>query len=118
MQLNLEYTTTVVAPTDGFIANVSLHRSVNVNAYQILFALIEDKVWRATANFKKRNLQTFGQAKQLLLKLIRILIKFFLDMFRALAEDSETSFPLLSPENASENWVNVTQRFSVKIIIT
>ena len=116
-QLDLEYTH-VVAPADGFVANFNLRRGDNVNAYQILFALIEDKVWWATANFKETQLENIRLGQPAVIKIDMYPGQIFLGHVASISEDSGTSFSLLPPENASGNWVKVTQRFPVKIIIT
>ena len=116
-QLNLEYTH-VVAPADGFVANFNLRRGDNVNSYQVLFALIEDKVWWATANFKETQLENIRPGQTATIKIDMYPGQIFPGHVISISEDSGTSFSLLPPENASGNWVKVTQRFPVKIMIT
>ncbi|WP_309567488.1 HlyD family secretion protein [Coxiella-like endosymbiont] len=116
-RLDLEYTH-VVAPADGFIANFSLRRGDNVNSYQVLFALIEDKVWWATANFKETQLENIRSGQSATIKIDMYPDQVFLGHVVSISEDSGTSFSLLPPENTSGNWVKVTQRFPVKILIT
>ncbi|WP_264435379.1 HlyD family secretion protein [Coxiella endosymbiont of Dermacentor marginatus] len=116
-QLDLEYTH-VIAPANGFIANFSLRRGDNVNAYQVLFALIEDKVWWVIANFKETQLANIRPGQLATIKIDMYPSQVFLGYVASISEDSGTSFSLLPPENASGNWVKVTQRFPVKIIIT
>lgn len=116
-KLDLGYTH-VVAPADGFIAHFNLQCGDNVNAYQILFALIEDKVWWATANFKETQLENIRSGQPAKVKIDMYPNQVFLGYVASISNNSGASFSLLPPENTNGNWVKVTQRFPVKIIIT
>ncbi|AJC50543.1 HlyD family secretion protein [Coxiella endosymbiont of Amblyomma americanum] len=116
-QLNLSYTH-VIAPSDGFIVNFNIHRGSNVNAYQSLFSLIEDNIWWTIANFKETQIEKIRPGQSATIRIDMYPNHIFLGYVESISAGSETSFSLLPPENTSGNWVKVTQRFPVKVIIT
>ncbi len=116
-QLNLQYTD-IKAPAKGFIANFSLRMGDEVSAYQDLFAIVEDHQWWVNANFKETQLARIKPGQK-----AKIVIDIYSDhpftgVVQSISAGSGTSFSLLPPEDATGNWVKVTQRFPVKIIIT
>lgn len=110
--------TTVTAPNDGTIANFSLRKGSAVIAGQPLFALVESNQWWIAANFKETELKHIRPGQP---------AKITIDMYPSLklhgivddiSSGSGAAFSLLPAENATGNWVKVTQRFMVKINIT
>jgi membrane fusion protein (multidrug efflux system) len=110
--------THVTAPAAGWVSNVSLRPGTIVQAGTPAFAIIEDGRWWVDANFKETDL---GRVKVGQKATIR------LDMYPGLKLDgvvesisagSGATFSVLPPENATGNWVKVTQRFPVRIRIT
>lgn len=116
-KLNLRYTH-VLAPAAGYIANFNLRQGDVVTAYQNLFALIEDTLWWAEANYKETQLQRIHPGQTAHIKVDMYPGHVFNGKVASISDGSGASFSLLPPENASGNWVKVTQRFPVKIIIT
>lgn len=115
-QLNLTYTT-VIAPTDGWVSNMTLRPKDTVNANQPQFALISSDLYWVDANFKETDL---GRIK------IGASAKIKVDMYpdyefdgkvESISGGSGNAFALLPPQNATGNWVKVTQRVPVKVII-
>ncbi|WP_423187222.1 HlyD family efflux transporter periplasmic adaptor subunit [Alishewanella sp. d11] len=116
-RLALEYSV-IKAPTAGWIANMSLQPGTVVAAGQALFTLVDDAQWWVEANFRETDLQRIkiGQS-----------VSVVLDMYPKLTVEGKVShlgigsgavFSLLPPQNATGNWVKVTQRFPVKISLT
>ncbi len=116
-KLNLQYTH-VVAPASGYIANLDLRIGDVVTTYQQLFALIEDKSWWAEANYKETQLQRIEPGQTASIEIDMYPGQIFKGKVVSISDGSGTSFSLLPPENASGNWVKVTQRFPVKVLIT
>ncbi len=116
-KLNLQYAK-VTAPASGYIANFDLRVGAVVPAYQSLFALIEDQSWWAEANFKETKLDNLKPGQRAIIKVDMYPGKKFTGIVSSIADGSGSSFSLLPPENASGNWVKVTQRFPVKVLIT
>jgi len=110
--------THVVAPDTGWVSNVRLRPGTVVQAGTPVFALIENGEWWVSANFKETDLGRIkpGQPASI-----------GLDMYpglelegtvESISPGSGASFSVLPPENATGNWVKVTQRFPVRIKIT
>lgn len=116
-QLDIGYTQ-VFAPTDGFIDNFDLQAGDKVDAYQPVFVLIENNSWWLDANFKETQLARIVPGQPVKITLDMYPGKVFSGKVLSISNGSGTSFSLLPPENASGNWVKVTQRFPVKIILS
>ena len=112
------HNTHIVAPADGYIANFDLRTGAVATAYHPLFALIEDQRWWVQANFKETQLQRIAPGQQATIANDMYPHQIFRGMVHSISDGSGSSFSLLPPENASGNWVKVTQRFPVKVIIT
>jgi membrane fusion protein (multidrug efflux system) len=110
--------THVVAPGAGWLANVTLRPGTVVQAGHPVFALIEDDTWWVDANFKETDLARIkpGQPATITLDMYPSLK---LDgAVQSISAGSGSIFSVLPPENATGNWVKVTQRFPVRIKIT
>ncbi len=116
-QLNLQYTK-VYAVEDGYITNFNLHTGSMITAYQPLFVLVENKVWWITANFKETDLARIHPGEPVNIVLDMYPHQTFHGVVQSISPGSGAAFSLLPPENASGNWVKVTQRFPVKIIVS
>ena len=107
--------TTVVAPQDGQVTRVEqLQVGSYITAAQPLFTLVAPRMW-IDANFKEDQLayMRVGQHGQA-----------HIDAFpqrdypvhvESLSPGTGTAFSILPPENATGNWVKVTQRLPVRI---
>jgi len=116
-QLNLSYTH-LVAPADGYVTNFELRKGSMITAQQSLFKFVENQHWYVYANFKETQMARIKNNQ---------IAKITLDMYPnhtyhgyvdSISHGSGAVFSLLPPENATGNWVKVTQRFPVKIMIT
>lgn len=114
--LNQEYTH-VVSPSDGYIAKFTLRQGSEVSAYEQLFAIIDENNWWTTANFKETQLSRIhnGQVANITVDMYPNHI--FKGRVIQISEGSGESFSILPAENATGNWVKVTQRFPVKVAI-
>jgi membrane fusion protein (multidrug efflux system) len=110
--------THVIAPGTGWITNASLRPGAIVQAGTPVFALVEEGHWWVDANFKETDLGRISPGQKAAIRL---------DMYPGLALDgvvesisagSGATFSVLPPENATGNWVKVTQRFPIRIKIT
>ena|SRR3990167_3018992 len=115
-KLNLGYTT-VVAPADGKLAQFTLRSGQTVTAYQALFTLVDDHQWWAMANMKETDLQRVRAGETVTVNVDMYPSHPFKGVVKSIAAGSGSSFDLLPPENATGNWVKVTQRFPVRIQI-
>ncbi len=115
-KLNLSYTK-IAAPTSGWVTNVTLHSGNIVQANQPLFALISDQVFWVDANFKETDISKI-HPKQTVDVVVDMYPKHhFKGIVESISGGSGTAFSLLPPQNATGNWVKVTQRVPVRIRI-
>ena len=115
-ELNLAHTR-VTAPADGWIANLSLRPGAVVSAGQPLFAMVEAGDWWIDANFKETDLTRIRPGQP-----VTIEVDMYPDLelkgrVESIGAGSGAVFSLLPPENATGNWVKVTQRFPVRVTL-
>lgn len=113
-RINLERSR-VVAPVSGWIANIDLRPGALVTENAPLFSLVEDSAWWIDANFKETDLDRVRPGQP---------VEIAIDMYPGLSltgkvesigAGSGAVFSLLPAQNATGNWVKVTQRFPVRI---
>jgi membrane fusion protein (multidrug efflux system) len=115
-QLNLEYTH-VVAPTDGWITSMSLREGDIVQANQPIFAFVSNNEFWVDANFKETQLANLQPGQIATVKVDMYPQHVFKGLVESLSKGSGTVFSLLPPENATGNWVKVTQRVPVRVVV-
>jgi membrane fusion protein (multidrug efflux system) len=108
----------VVAPADGIIANFTVRVGDNVIPQNDLFAIVEQQSPWAAANFKETQLKRIRVGQQATIKVDMYPNYIFRGTVESISPGAGTVFSLLPPENATGNWVKVTQRIPVKIIIS
>jgi len=115
-KLDLEHTH-ITAPSAGIVTEFLLRPGNNVVADTTLFMIVIQNDFWIDANFKETQVAHIQPGQR---------VKIVLDMFPhhtfhgvvdAVSSASGSVFSLMPPENASGNWVKVTQRFPVKILI-
>ncbi len=113
-ELNLNYTQ-ITAPADGILTNLNVREGDVVAAGTPLFALVETSHWWVDANYKETQLHRIrtGQPAEIKLDMYPGLV--FHGIVESISSGSGAAFSLLPPENATGNWVKVTQRFTVKV---
>lgn len=115
-RLKLSYTK-VLAPTDGWVTNMTLREGNIIAANQTVFAVINDASFWVDANFKETEL---GEIKQNQLASIKIDMypkQKFTGIVNSISGGSGSAFSLMPPQNATGNWVKVTQRVPVRVQI-
>ena len=115
-KLNLSYTN-ITAPQSGYIANFNLRTGDSVTAYNPIFALVENRIFWISANFKETQLTNIkpGQSATIVIDMYPDHV--FKGRVESIGRGSGSSFSLLPSEDATGNWVKVTQRFPVRISI-
>ncbi len=114
--LNLSYTE-VKAPATGYMTKFKIRPGMTIKAGQPLFYFVESQCWWIEANFKETQLQRIkpGQPVTVILDMYpKTSLKGYVD---SISHGSGVVFSLLPPENATGNWVKITQRFPVKIVL-
>jgi membrane fusion protein (multidrug efflux system) len=101
---------------DGYISNLNtLMPGEFLNAGQSMFGIVSNDKWWVDANFKETQLGRIKPGQK---------VEIILDMYddhkytgtvQSMSYASGTTFSLLPAQNATGNWVKVTQRFTVRI---
>jgi len=113
-QLNLAHCL-IYAPTDGYISDLKLRPGAYVQAGDPLFALIASRYYWVTANFKETALAHIEVGDRAHIHVDMYPNQVFQGRVVGVSGGSGTAFSLLPPENATGNWVKVTQRVPVRI---
>jgi membrane fusion protein (multidrug efflux system) len=110
--------THITAPGDGWVSNVNVRRGSVVQAGAPALALVEDGNWWVDANFKETDLGRIKPGQKATIKIDMYPGVSFDGTVESISPGSGAIFSVLPPENATGNWVKVTQRFPVRIKIT
>ena len=113
-QLDLKHTR-IVAPADGIVGNFDMRPGSYLTAGNPLFALVESKDPWVDANFKETDLTRIRPGQPASISVDLLPGRSFKGRVEGLSPASGAAFSLLPPENATGNWVKVTQRFAVRI---
>jgi len=115
-KLQLSYTT-VVAPGEGTVSKKNVQPGQVVAPGQQLMAIVASgKTW-VLANFKETQLENMRVNQPVVLKIDAYPNESFRGHIESLSAATGARFALLPPDNASGNFVKVTQRVPVKIAI-
>ncbi len=108
--------TRVTAPADGVIYQASSFREgVMLAAGQPVFALVETGAAWVDANFKETQLVDLAQGQPAEIVFDAAPGKTFSGRVEAIGAGTGAEFSLLPAQNATGNWVKVTQRVPVRI---
>jgi membrane fusion protein (multidrug efflux system) len=108
--------TTVLAPADGMIAQASSFKVGQfVGSGTALFSLVETGDTWVDANFKETQLTHMRQGQPVDVVLDTYPDKTFHGTVEALGAGTGAEFSLLPAQNATGNWVKVTQRIPVRV---
>lgn len=113
---NLEYTK-YYSPINGNITNLNtLTTGEFINASQQLFGIIDTSSWWIDANFKETQLSRIKPGQKVIVELDMYSHKYH-GTVQSVSYASGSTFSVLPAQNATGNWVKVTQRFTVRIKI-
>lgn len=115
-ELDLAHTE-VRSPAAGIIDQLSLRPGSLVTANTPLFALVEDHAFWVDANFKETAIADLRPGQPAEVDVDMYPHHPFKGRVASVAGASGTAFSLLPPENATGNWVKVTQRIPVRVQI-
>jgi membrane fusion protein (multidrug efflux system) len=116
-RLDLSYTT-ITAPVSGVLGEVAVRPGDVVQAEQQLFPLVEDQTYWVEANYKETDLERIRPGQPATISVDMYPNKTFSGVVESMSPASGVAFSLLPPENATGNWVKVTQRFPVRVRVT
>ena len=107
--------TVVIAPQDGLVTKVEqLQLGSYVNAAQPLFSLVSPRMWIDT-NFKENQLNFMREGQKGEAEIDAYPGQTFPVHVESLSPGTGSAFSILPAENATGNWVKVTQRLPVRI---
>lgn len=109
--------THVISPGDGWVSNVHVRPGAVMNAGTPAFALVESGPWWVDANFKETDLARIRRGQPAAIELDMYPGYAIEGTVESISPGSGALFSVLPPENATGNWVKVTQRFPVRIRI-
>lgn len=112
--LNLSYTH-ITAPVSGWVTNVTLRTGDIVPANQSQFALISDEEFWVDANFKETEIGRIRAGQIAKIESDMYPHHPFKGVVESISGGAGAAFSLLPPQNATGNWVKVTQRVPVRI---
>jgi membrane fusion protein (multidrug efflux system) len=105
----------VVAPQDGVVTKVDqLQVGDYINAATPVFSLVSNRLW-VEANFKENQLEYMRAGQDATIRIDAFPHARFKARVVAISPGTGSSFSLLPPENATGNWVKVTQRVPVRV---
>jgi membrane fusion protein (multidrug efflux system) len=113
-KLNLSYTL-VRAPFSGVVANKTVEIGKNVNPNIPLLSIVSVSNTWVVANLKETQIKRMSKGDSVKIKVDTYKGKVYKGVVESIAPASGDSFALLPPDNASGNFVKVTQRFPVRI---
>lgn len=109
--------TQVTATCSGHLTRMTLHPGDYVVIGQPDFVLVCDNVWWINANYKETDLARIhlGQSARVTVDMYGS--HAFSGRVVSIGPATGAAFSLLPPENATGNWVKVTQRIPVRVMI-
>ena len=115
-RLQLSYTT-LIAPANGIVSKKNVQPGQVVAPGQQLMGLVSsNKTW-VVANFKETQLEDMRVGQKVKIEVDAYPNEDFQGHIESLSAATGARFALLPPDNASGNFVKVTQRVPVKIVL-
>ncbi len=116
-QLKISYTK-IYAPQAGKIGKKNISLGQFVQAGSPLFSIVNDTTYWIVANFKETQIRKFYPGMPVTIQLDAYPDSAIKGTLESVSEATGAKFSLLPPDNASGNFVKVTQRIPVKINIS
>ncbi len=107
----------IYAPVAGRIGRRNLEKGQFIQAGAPLFAIVNDELFWIVANFKETQLQKMKEGQEVGVKLDGYPDLEIKGRLTSFSQATGSKFALLPPDNATGNFVKVTQRVPVKIEI-
>ncbi|AHJ95774.1 HlyD family secretion protein [Hymenobacter swuensis] len=116
-KLQLSYTT-IVAPGNGIVSKKNVQPGQVVGPNQQLMGIVASERTWVVANFKETQLENMRVGQPVTVEVDAYPNEEFEGKIESLSAATGARFALLPPDNASGNFVKVTQRVPVKITLT
>ncbi len=114
--LNCTYTD-IYAPADGELGVLGVHSGSVVQIGQALVPLVQAESFWIAANYKETDLGRIKSGMPATVTIDMYADTTFHGRVARIAPASGSAFSLLPAENATGNWVKITQRFPVSIVL-
>ncbi|WP_240935445.1 HlyD family secretion protein [Hymenobacter sp. HDW8] len=115
-KLQLSYTT-ITAPGNGIVSKKSVQPGQVVSPGQQIMGLVASGNTWVIANFKETQLENMREGQKVAVEVDAYPSEEFEGHIQSLSAATGARFALLPPDNASGNFVKVTQRVPVKIVL-
>ncbi len=115
-KLKISYTK-IYAPQSGKIGKKNVSEGQFIQAGTPLFSIVNDSTYWIVANFKENQLSKLIPGKEVNIEIDALPDLKLTGTIQSLSDATGARFSLLPPDNASGNFVKVTQRVPVKINI-
>ncbi len=109
--------TIVTSSVNGYVTNLNLADGQLVQPGQNLFGIIDDSSWWIDANFKETQLARLRVGQKVKITLDMYKEHEFTGTIEGISRGSGNTFSIIPAQNATGNWVKITQRFPVTIKI-
>lgn len=109
--------TRIEAPVSGAVTNLQVRTGDTIAENQVLFEIIDEAEFWVDANFKETQLTRIRPGLDAEVRIDMYPDRVFHGTVSSISGGSGTAFSLLPPQNATGNWVKVTQRVPVRIRI-
>ena len=116
-RLDLEHTD-VVAPCAGVVSQLKLRPGDTVDKNVPVFVLVCSQEFWVNANFKETDLQRIRAGQSADVTVDMYPGEHFAGIVESVDAAAGAAFSLLPPQNATGNWVKVTQRVPVRVLLT
>jgi membrane fusion protein (multidrug efflux system) len=114
--LQLSYTN-IKAPASGFVTKKNVQRGQFLQPGQSVMTVVGDEAMWVVANFKETQVGNIKEGQAVKLSVDAYPDVEFTGKVASIAAGTGSKFALLPPDNASGNFVKVTQRVPVKILV-
>lgn len=108
---------TVRAGVTGVVAKLDLHPGEYIQSGQPLFSLVEAGDLWIEANLKETQLANLEVGQSAVFEFDSYPGREFAGVISSLAPASGAEFAILPPQNATGNWVKITQRVPIRLLI-
>ncbi|MGE0387471.1 MAG: HlyD family efflux transporter periplasmic adaptor subunit [Gammaproteobacteria bacterium] len=109
--------TRIASPTTGVVGSLKISRGQIVDAKKALFVIINSEKYWVDANFKETQIEHMHVGQKARVVLDAYPDHPFEGVIDSMSGGAGTAFSLLPPQNATGNWVKVTQRVPVRVRI-
>ncbi|MBW2960242.1 HlyD family secretion protein [Mesonia aestuariivivens] len=118
IQLNLKYSV-IVAPSDGYMGKKNLQKGQYVQKGQTLGFIVDQNQGKwVVANFEETQIATMQEGQEAKITIDAYPNETFHGKIESLSPATGSEFSLLPTNNATGNFVKITQRFPVRILFT